>query len=157
MTDYLDVISLEQAKLYLKIDEGQDATDDEITQMIASSLSFIERKTNHIFKTREKVYYKDCALVNHATVYDYPIINDPESEEFINNIVYRINKAIVPTVNGFVTLTIGYDDIEDIPMELIDCALQIINFWFYNSETKNSVNSIPDFVMEAINQNRRFV
>lgn len=153
MTDYTDVISLEEAKLYLRIDEDQTATDDEITQMICSALSFIERKTNHIFKTREKVYYKDCALVNHATVYDYPIDN-LETEY---NITYRINKAIVPTVNGFVTLTIGYDSVDDIPTELIDCALQIINFWYYNSETKNSVNSIPDFVMEVINQNRRFV
>ena len=33
-----------------------------------------------------------------------------------------------------------------IPNELIDCALQLINFWFYNSETKNAMNTVPDFV-----------
>lgn len=156
MDAYTDVISLDQAKNYLKIDTGQTATDNEITGMINSALSYIEKRTNHIFKTRDKVYYKDCALVEKATVYDYPI-NNPEGEGYIENIEYKTNKAIVPTVDGFVTLNIGYEDVEDVPSELIDCALQIINFWFYNQETKNSINSIPDFVMANIDANRRFV
>jgi endo-1,4-beta-mannosidase len=156
MTNYTDVISLEQAKLYLKIDDGQTITDDEITGMINSALSYIEKRTQHIFKTRDKVYYKDCALVQKATVYDYPI-NNPEGEGFIAGIVYKTNKAIVPTVNDMVTLNIGYDAIEDIPAELIDSALQIINFWFYNSETKNAMNTIPDFVLSNLDTNRRFI
>ena len=64
MTNYTDVISLEEAKLYLKIDAGQDATDNEITGMINSALSYIEKRTNHIFKTKEKVYYKDLISIN---------------------------------------------------------------------------------------------
>jgi len=153
MTNYTDVISLEQAKLYLKIDEGQTITDDEITGMINSALSYIEKRTNHIFKTRDKVYYKDCALVQQVKVYDYPIDNSVTELD----ITYRPLYAIVPTVNDVVTLTIGYEALEDIPVELIDCALQIINFWFYNSETKNAMNTIPDFVMANIDLNRRFI
>lgn len=152
MTNYTDVISLEQAKLYLKIDDGQTVTDDEITGMINSALSFIEKRTNHIFKTREKVYFKDCALVQQVKVYDYPIDNIDELE-----IEYRPLYAIVPTVNNMVTLTTGYTSVEDIPQELIDSALQLINFWFYNSETKNSMNSVPDFVLSNIDVNRRFL
>jgi hypothetical protein len=153
MTDYTDVISLEQAKLYLKIDEGQNVTDDEITGMINSALSFIEKRTNHIFKTRDKVYFKDCALVQQVKVYDYPI--DNTETEF--DIIYRPLYAIVPTVNNTVTLTTGYTSVEDIPSELIDSALQLINFWFYNSETKNAMNSVPDFVLSNIDVNRRFL
>jgi hypothetical protein len=153
MTNYTDVISLEQAKLYLKIDDGQDITDDEIIGMINSALSYIEKRTNHIFKTRDKVYYKDCALVQQVKVYDYPIDNSVTELD----ITYRPLYAIVPTVNDMVTLTIGYEALEDIPVELIDCALQIINFWFYNSETKNALNTIPDFVMANIDLNRRFI
>lgn len=152
MTDYTDVISLEQAKLYLKIDDGQTITDDEITGMINSALSFIEKRTNHIFKTREKVYFKDCALVQQVKVYDYPIDNIDELD-----IIYRPLYAIVPTVNNMVTLTTGYTSVEDIPSELIDSALQLINFWFYNSETKNAMNSVPDFVLSNIDVNRRFL
>lgn len=153
MTNYTDVISLEQAKLYLKIDDGQTITDDEITGMINSALSFIEKRTNHIFKTRDKVYFKDCALVQQVKVYDYPIDNT-ETEL---DIEYRPLYAIVPTVNNMVTLTTGYTSVEDIPSELIDSALQLINFWFYNSETKNAINSVPDFVLSNIDVNRRFL
>jgi len=153
MTNYTDVISLEQAKLYLKIDDGQTVTDNEITGMINSALSYIEKRTNHIFKTRDKVYFKDCALVQQVKVYDYPIDNT-ETEL---DIEYRPLYAIVPTVNNMVTLTTGYTSVEDIPSELIDSALQLINFWFYNSETKNAMNTIPDFVLSNIDLNRRFL
>lgn len=153
MTSYTDVISLETAKLYLKIDEGQTETDNEITGMINSALSYIEKRTNHIFKTRDKLYYKDCALVQQVKVYDYPIDNTV-TELYIK---YRPLYAIVPTVDNVVTLTIGYDNVEDIPAELIDSALQLINFWFYNSETKNAMNTIPDFVQNNIDINRRFI
>jgi hypothetical protein len=153
MTNYTDVISLEQAKLYLKIDDGQTVTDNEITGMINSALSFIEKRTNHIFKTRDKVYFKDCALLQQVKVYDYPIDNS-ETEL---DIIYMNLYAIVPTVNNMVTLTVGYENVEDIPAELIDSALQLINFWFYNSETKNAMNTVPDFVMQNIDVNRRFL
>ena len=156
MTNYTDVISLEQAKLYLRIDDDQTVTDDEITQMINSALSFIEKRTQHIFKTRDKVYYKDCALVQKATVYDYPI-NNPEGEGFIDGIVYKTNKAIVPTVNDMVTLNIGYDDVDDIPSELIDAALQIIKVWFYEGEKQANTTLIPLSVMQSIDVNRRFI
>ena len=152
MTNYTDIISLATAKLYLKIDAGQTATDNEITGMINSALSYIEKRTNHIFKTRAKLYYKDCALVQQVKVYDYPIQN-------IDDLViqYRQLYAIVPTVDDVVTLTCGYEDVDDIPPELIDCALQLINFWFYNSETKNAMNTVPDFIAINIDVNRRFI
>lgn len=147
MTNYTDVISLNQAKLYLKVDAGQTETDAEITQMINSSLAIIEKRTNHIFKTRNKEYFGDAT----AMVYDFPIQNAPANTEI------RPLYSIVPTLNGFVSLNIGYSNLEDIPNELIDCALAIINFWFYNSETKGADNSIPKFVEMAIDQNRRFI
>lgn len=152
MTNYTDVISLETAKLYLKIDSGQTETDNEIAAMINSALSYIEKRTNHIFKTRDKVYYKDCALVQQVRVYDYPIQNVDDLD-----IVYRQNYAIVPTVNNMVTLTIGYEDVDNIPPELIDNGLAIINYWFYNTETKGSVNTIPDFINVNLHVNRRFI
>jgi hypothetical protein len=153
MTSYLDVISLERAKLYLKVDEAQTETDDEITSMIKSSLSFIEKRTNHIFLTRDKVYYRDCALVNRVKVYDYPIDNSVTEYD----IVYRQLYAFVPTVDDMVTLTIGYSSVDDIPNELIDAALQLIKVWFYESEKQVNSTLIPLSVMEAIDVNRRFI
>lgn len=152
MTTYLDVISLEQAKLYLKVDTLQTETDSEITNMINSSLSFIEKRTGHIFKTKDKVYYS-CALTNSVIVYDYPIDNTVT----LLDIQYRQLNAIVPTVNGSVTLTLGYTDIDDIPSELIDAALQLIKVWFYESETQSNTTLIPLSVMQTIDVNRRYV
>jgi hypothetical protein len=153
MTNYTDVISLERAKLYLKVDAGQTETDNEITSMINSSLSFIEKRTNHIFKTKEKVYFQDCALVNQVKVYDYPIDNT-ETEY---DIIYRPLYAIVPTVDNTVTLTIGYTNVEDIPNELIDAALQIIKVWFYESEKHENTTLIPISVLQVIDANKRFL
>ncbi|MFM2204478.1 MAG: Flavobacterium phage 11b [Bacteroidota bacterium] len=153
MTNYTDVISLQTAKNYLKIDVGETATDNEILGMINSALSYIEKRTNHIFKTRDKVYYKDCALVQQVKVYDYPIDNTVT----LLDITYKPNYAIVPTINDYVTVTCGYTNFDDIPSELIDCALQLINFWFYNQETRNAQNSIPDFIGNNIDVNRRFI
>lgn len=148
MTNYTDVISLATAKLYLKVDVGQTETDAEITQMINSSLAIIEKRTNHIFKTRDKEYFG----ANTVDVYDYPINTEGAQ---LNKCTP--NKSMFPTVNGSVILNIGYSNVADIPTELIDCALSIINFWFYNSETKGADNSIPKFVEMTIDQNRRFI
>jgi len=152
MTAYTDVISLAQAKLYLKIDTLQTETDAEITSMIKSSLSFIEKRTGHIFKTRNKIYYS-CALVNSVIVYDYPIDNTVT----LLDIQYRQTNAIVPTVSGSVVLTLGYTDVDDIPNELIDAALQLLKVYFYESETQQNSTLIPLSVMQAIDVNRRFV
>ena len=150
MTNYIDVISLEQAKLYLKIDSMQTETDSEITSMINSSLSFIEKRTGHIFKTKSKTYYS-TPCVSSVVVWDYPIFEAPEGT------VFRQSNAIVPTVSGSVILTLGYENSEEIPSELIDAALQLLKVWFYESETQQNSSLIPLSVMQAIDINRRFV
>ena len=150
MTTYLDVISLDRAKLYLKIDSLQTETDAEITSMINSALSFIEKRTGHIFKTKTKTFYS-CALVESVIVYEYPIINSP-----IGTQVRALN-SIVPTVSGSVVLTLGYADVDDIPSELIDATLQLLKVWFYESETQQNTTLIPLSVIQAIDVNRRFV
>ena len=150
MTAYTDVISLERAKLYLKIDSLQTETDDEITSMINSALSFIEKRTGHIFKTKTKTFYS-CALVESVIVYDYPIIDAPTGTQV------RALNSIVPTVSGSVALELGYADVDDIPNELIDAALQLLKVWFYESETQSNTSLIPLSVMQAIDVNRRFV
>ena len=148
---YLEIIPLSTAKLYLKLDSGQTATDAEITSMIKSSLAYVEKRTNHILQAKEKIYYKDCALVQQVKVYDYPIQDAPA------NTIVRPLYSIVPTVNDTVTLDLGYETINEVPQDLIDAALNIINFWFYNSETKNAENSIPNFVNTVLDINKRFV
>lgn len=153
MTSYLDVISLAKAKNYLKIDPTLTEDDSLITGMINSALSFIEKRTNHIFKTRDKFYYKDCALVQQVKVYDYPIDNSVT----LLDITYRPLYAIVPTTDDTVTLTIGYTTLTDMPSELIDAAYQLIKVWYYESEKQENTTLIPLSVLESIDVNRRFL
>ena len=46
---YLNVISLDQAKQYLRIDDELSADDAQIEQMIKGALSTLERRTNILF------------------------------------------------------------------------------------------------------------
>jgi hypothetical protein len=147
MTKYTDIIPLEEAKLYLKIDSSQTQTDAEITGMINSACAYIEQRTGWIFFERSKKYFGR----DFVTVYDCPIKTLPIHS------VQKNQYSIVPTNNGEVTLEIGCQSKEEIPPSLLDCALQIINFWFYNQETNGAENSIPNFVAQNIDTFRRFV
>ena len=67
---YLNVISLDQAKQYLRIDDELSADDAQIEQMIKGALSTLERRTNILFYARKKKYiFQDYSV----KVYDYPI------------------------------------------------------------------------------------
>lgn len=148
MTQYIDLITLEQAKLHLRIDDSQTETDAEITQMINSALMYIEKRTGWIVKDKTQTYYGNP----YAVVFDYPITTIlPEGS------YERATNTVVPTVDGKVVLGTGIIDKDQYPTNLIDCALSLIDFWFYNTETRNSENTIPDFIVDNININRRFI
>ena len=67
---YTDIITLADAKTYLRIDDTLTEDDAQITRMIKASLSQVERITNHILFARAKSYIVEDYSVN---VYDYPI------------------------------------------------------------------------------------
>ena len=67
---YLDIITLSDAKTYLRIDDTLSDDDAQISRMIKASLSQIERVTNYILFARSKSYVIEDSKVN---VYDYPI------------------------------------------------------------------------------------
>ena len=55
---YLDIVSLADAKNYLKIDDTLTEDNSNITRMIKASLSQIERITNHVLFARSKSCFK---------------------------------------------------------------------------------------------------
>lgn len=70
MATYLDIISLAEAKLYLRVDDTLTEDDAQITNMINSSLQYVEDWTNIIMFSRAKTYRFVNSFVK---VYDYPI------------------------------------------------------------------------------------
>lgn len=146
---YIDVITLETAKNYLKVDE--DLTDDDalITSMINGALRFIEKRTNHIMFAQEKVYTGSCQV----KVYDYPInsiVTDPAPFKVDFTLF-----TIYPDVKT-VTLNVGYG-VDEVPDDLIQAALQMIKVFYYESEKQVNTTLIPESVMQVIDVNKRFI
>jgi len=146
---YIDVITLETAKNYLKVDE--DLTDDDalITSMINGALRFIEKRTNHIMFAQDKIYNGSCQV----KVYDYPInsiVTDPAPFK----VDYTLF-TIYPDVKT-VTLNVGYG-IDEVPDDLIQAGLQMLKVWYYESEKQVNTTLIPESVMQVIDINKRFI
>jgi len=146
---YLDVITLETAKNYLKVDEDLIDDDALITSMINGALRFIEKRTNHIMFAQEKVYNGSCQV----KVYDYPInsiVTDPAPFKVDYSLF-----TIYPDVKT-VTLNVGYG-IDEVPDDLIQAGLQMLKVWYYESEKQVNTTLIPESVMQVIDINKRFI
>lgn len=146
---YIDVITLETAKNYLKVDEDLIDDDALITSMINGALRFIEKRTNHIMFVQEKVYTGSCQV----KVYDYPInsiVTDPTPFKVDFTLF-----TIYPDVKT-VTLNVGYG-VDEVPDDLIQAGLQMIKVWYYESEKQVNTTLIPESVMQVIDINKRFI
>lgn len=147
---YLDVITLERAKLFLRLEDDFIDDDNEITSMINGACRYIEKKTNHLFYAREVTYKGVCQV----KVYDFPInsiVTDPEpiGLERATYTIYPDSREVV--------LNVGYIDSDEVPNELIQACLQLIKVWYYESEKQVNTTLIPQAVADAIAVNRRFL
>lgn len=146
---YLTVLPLARVKNYLRIDTDMTDDDSEITSMINASLSYIEKRTNHILYARQKVYNGSCQV----KVYDYPInsITTDPAPFYLTRELY----TIYPDVKT-VELNVGYG-VYLVPDELIQAALQMIKVWYYESEKQVNSTLIPESVKEVVEIYRRFL
>jgi hypothetical protein len=153
---YLDVITLEDAKNYLRIDDTLTEDDNRITSMIKSSLSMIERRTNILVYARSKNYlFQDYCV----KVYDYPIntLIEPTDATEIEMELYSIFETDNSN-NKLLTLNVGYETPGEVPSEIIECALEYVKYFYYDSENNNGKsNEIPLYIQDAINQLKRFI
>lgn len=154
---YDHILSLDDVKRYLRLEPEFTDDDSDLERMIASAFGYIEKQTNHIFKPQDKTYYPfEIGLLcsKSISVYDYPI----------NTTTYPDN---VSTYNypGFVrfygvdsiTLNVGYVSKDNAPLELIECALQMIKVWYYEAEKNSNTTLLPENVKQIIDSNRRFL
>lgn len=125
---YLDIISLESAKNYLKIDDTLSEDDSLITKMIEASLFQLERQTNLIFFSKEKSY---VLFNDYVDVYDYPI-NSVISTESFEISEHTMFTTYVSKESDKVVLNVGFNTITDIPQDLIQVAYKLIDVMYYN-------------------------
>lgn len=156
ITSYLDIISLERAKNYLRQEDTNlpDLEDKEIESMIKAAFLFIERWTNHLFGARDKEQFVP------PKIYDYPI-NTIDTVPVIDwNNYYQQNldklchQATAPVL---IQYNAGYVNTEDVPDDFIQAALQMLKVFYFESQTKTNDTMIPISVKQLIDTYRTFV
>lgn len=153
---YLNVITLKEAKDYLRVDSDLTDDDDMITNMIEAALSSIEHETNHILFAREKTY---LLLDGCTRVYDFPInsITSPTSDlEAISKPLYTLYEYSASD-NEELVLNVGYSDSSDVPSFLKQYGLYIIDLYYYDAKGGDRKPELPMYLRQQVDRLNRFV
>lgn len=146
---YLDVISLDEAKIYLKVDEDQEETNSEITSMLKAAFRYVERITNIIAYARDMEYFP---INNCVRIYDYPINSTLEDSERKRNYTNVHTKDIL-------TVNVGYINPEDVPNDYKQTVLAVLKAEFYaqDEDMSDFRDTLPAFAVEFLNTQKRFI
>lgn len=158
---YTDIISLNDAKTYLRIDDTETEDDQFITRSINAAFSWIEKRTNNILFARNV----DYDIINgYARIYDYPINTDLSTETdytFTKKGLYYIVCANNSQTTEL-TLNVGEVDPNNVDPEFLNVAYEIIDFFYNQAKSEeHKGKTIMDYLSpmstEFINLNRRFI
>ena len=147
---YINIIPLQDARVYLRIDDTLTQDNEAITRMINASLAKIEQMTNVHLIAKSKEYIFDDLK---ATVYDYPInsLTSPSTATVVEKTQYSVYTAALKTDLKLV-LNVGYTQVSDVPKDLIEVAYEMIDIMYYNKE--NKLSNLSQATLDAY---RRFI
>lgn len=152
----LDVITLEQAKTYLVMD-GIGGRDAEITMLIKSAVSLVEKYTDYRLYQRSEEFVTYSSITS-LTIYPVSITSVKNSDGA--NIPYRTTQSplqlnLFCAKNASVVLQVGYAqaDIGNIPQNLITACYKIITYLFENKDAYEV--GLPMDVQLLLNEFRR--
>ena len=148
---YISVISLETAKNYLRVDDDLTEDDNSITSMINAALRHIENYTNVLVYARDKSYDFDDEVLR---VYDYPINSTITAD------VTSERKSLYTNYSGSVSLlelNVGYVDPLEVPDDLIQVALEMIDIMYYIQKGGESKAVITPLMQDILDSNKRFI
>ena len=157
---YLDIITLAEAKVYLRVDDTLTEDDNTIVRMINAAFTWIENTTNVHVIQKDKVYDVIDGLVR---IYDYPINSDLSLlTDYVftkKGLYYVVCDDTGATTE--LTLDIGTIDPVNVSPELVQVAYEIIEYYYNQSkdDTKKGTTiteALSPMSMEFINTNRRF-
>ena len=149
---YIDVVSLAEAKQFLRVDDGFTADDSLITMCINVAGDYVERHTNHLLFSREKTYK---FFDNKKRVYDYPINSITSPAEADMEITEYSLYTLYESTSEDLVLNVGYDDPADVPAMLKLKMLEIIDA-MYPGNDNSAITNISDDLFESISEYRRF-
>ena len=147
---YINIIPLQDARVYLRIDDTLTQDNEAITRMINASLAKVEQMTNVHLIAKSKEYIFDDL---NATVYDYPInsLTSPTTATVVEKTQYSVYTAALKTDLKLV-LNVGYTQVSDVPKDLIEVAYEMIDIMYYNKE--NKLSNLSQATLDAY---RRFI
>ncbi len=147
---YINIIPLQDARVYLRIDDTLTQDNEAITRMINASLAKIEQLTNVHLIAKSKEYVFDDLKV---TVYDFPInsLTSPTTATVVEKTQYSVYTAALKTDLKLV-LNVGYAVVSDVPKDLIEVAYEMIDIMYYNKE--NKLSNLSQTTLDAY---RRFI
>tara|TARA_R110000787_G_scaffold112981_1_gene221943 strand:+ start:251 stop:724 length:474 start_codon:yes stop_codon:yes gene_type:complete len=154
---YIDIISLEQAKVYLRVDDTLTEDDNGITRMINAAFKYIETYTDVLVFARGIDYDVPDGLLK---LYQYPINTDLTA---LTGYTYEkkglyYNFCEDAGLTAVLTLNMGFDDVANIPQDLIEVAYELIDLYYYGEKDGKAVaKKLSSLSVDVLNQNKRFL
>jgi hypothetical protein len=157
IVNYIDWVTLSEAKTYLRVDDGITNSDLEITMMINAACELIQNYTQVYFKPQTKTYFfSDNGVIR---IYDNPITSITEAAGF-SLIVKQLYTEYCQTDTLVLSLeaNIGFDDTDNIKDVFKYGVLETVKLWFYGSESESTMKGyLPSSVLSILAQERRFI
>lgn len=153
---YTDIISLSEAKNYLRVDDTLTEDDNSIIRMINAALRYVENYTDILVFNRDVTYLVKEGVLQ---LYQYPINTDLDT---LTDYTYQrkskyTNICSDNTDTVDLTLNMGYTDPTDVPQELLEVAYEMIDLYYYGEKDgKPIAKKLSSLSIDALNSNKRF-
>ena len=148
---YSSIISLQEAKNYLRVDE--DFTDDDLSiqAMLKSAIRYVENHTQHYFFAKD---VQRLIIDGKVRVYDFPLNSLVSPTENVENKIYPTWTEYTVTDSSLthITVNVGYQASADVPEELKLVALYLLDMYYYGKE-----GDLPQYHIDTLNHYKRFI
>lgn len=156
--DQLNVVTLNQAKLWLRVDEDDDSNDTVITSLIKAAVNQVEKYTLQILwqraitaRTNKYACYR---------IFEYPLISiesvgdeewgEDETEWYTEVRGYTGGVQTVTFVAGYGW---SYDGGTEVPDDIITAIREMLAYWYENRD--NAKQGMPDAATYLLGPYRR--
>lgn len=156
--DQLNVVSLDQAKLWLRVDLDYDYEDTLITALIKSAVNQVEQYTLQVLWQRSITEITDRS--GNLKIYNYPIIavEDVVNKDF-EDVDFEIEESqwytnVITNQAGFNTVTYvagydwNYDGGSDVPDDIETAIKEMITYLYENRDNpKEEMPKVVTFLL----------
>ena len=156
--DQLNVVSLDQAKLWLRVDLDYDYEDTLITALIKSAVNQVEQYTLQVLWQRSITEITDRS--GNLKIYNYPIIavEDVVNKDF-EDVTFEIEESqwythVITNRAGFNTVTYvagydwNYDGGSDVPDDIETAIKEMITYLYENRDNpKEEMPKVVTFLL----------